>query len=268
MPGHQLVGPHGAGSNQPLIDSGTMARTASPPGGPVGTQDGRQEFDLAYEMLRAQIANLGFTGAVDGPTRARYTQLLIEFRDDIQARVRSGRLTWQQAAQEAHALRGTVMDLLRGRSTPVGRAIAQWLKAENKSFNQLVGEKTVALFGQGADFAQLSPHQQGQVHAAIVQSAGKSSPRVNLWMRRASRAGRGLLVLSLGVSVYTIATADDKVDAAKHEGALMGGGIAGGVAGGALAGLACGPGAPVCVTVGAFVGGALAAMGVDYFWND
>jgi hypothetical protein len=30
--------------------------------------------------------------------------------------------------------------------------------------------------------------------------------------------------------------------------------------------LACGPGAPVCVTVGAFVGGALAAFGVSLLW--
>ena len=54
--------------------------------------------------------------------------------------------------------------------------------------------------------------------------------------------------------------------AAGHELAVTGGGIAGGVAGGAVAGLACGPGAPVCVTVGAFVGGALAAFGIDYFF--
>ncbi len=86
-------------------------------------------------------------------------------------------------------------------------------------------------------------------------------------MRTLSRAGRGLLLLSLGISVYTVATADDKAGAALHEGAVTGAGIAGGIAGGALAGLACGPGAPVCVTIGAFVGGAAAALGVDFFWN-
>jgi len=32
------------------------------------------------------------------------------------------------------------------------------------------------------------------------------------------------------------------------------------------AGLACGPGAPVCVTVGAFVGGALAAFSTGWIW--
>jgi hypothetical protein len=85
-------------------------------------------------------------------------------------------------------------------------------------------------------------------------------------MGKLSRAGRGLIVLSLALSVYTIMTADDKLDATKHEAAVTGAGISGGILGGALAGLACGPGAPVCVTVGAFAGGALAAFGVDFFW--
>lgn len=67
---------------------------------------------------------------------------------------------------------------------------------------------------------------------------------------------------------YTVATAKDKTGAALHEGATMGAGIAGGMAGGALAGLACSPGAPVCVTIGAFVGGAAAAFGVDLFWKN
>ena len=74
----------------------------------------------------------------------------------------------------------------------------------------------------------------------------------------------GIIVLSLAVSVYNVATSDTPVETAGHEGAIIGAGIGGGIAGGALAGLACGPGAPACVTIGAFVGGALAAFGVDW----
>lgn len=77
---------------------------------------------------------------------------------------------------------------------------------------------------------------------------------------------RSLIVLSLGISVYTVSTAENKYEAAKREVAITGAGVGGGVAGGALAGLACGPGAPVCVAVGAFAGGALAAFGVSYAW--
>jgi predicted lipid-binding transport protein (Tim44 family) len=85
-------------------------------------------------------------------------------------------------------------------------------------------------------------------------------------MRRLSNAGKGLIVLSLGLSIYRIANAEDKVDAATQEAANTGAGIGGGMAGGAIAGLACGPCAPVCVGVGAFVSGALAAFGVSFFW--
>lgn len=42
-------------------------------------------------------------------------------------------------------------------------------------------------------------------------------------------------------------------------------GIEGGWAGGALAGLMCGPGAPVCVLIGVFVGGAIAAYVADWY---
>lgn len=82
-------------------------------------------------------------------------------------------------------------------------------------------------------------------------------------MRNLSRFGRGLIVLSIAVSVYNVMSAEDKTQAAGREIAVTGAGIVGGMASGALAGLACGPGAPVCVTVGAFVGGALAAFGMD-----
>ncbi len=71
------------------------------------------------------------------------------------------------------------------------------------------------------------------------------------------------MVVTLGIAVYNVAVAEDKGKAVAHEGVVLGGGFAGGAAGGALAGLACGPGAPVCVTLGVFVGGALGAMGAD-----
>ncbi len=85
-------------------------------------------------------------------------------------------------------------------------------------------------------------------------------------MRNLSRAGRGLLFISLALSVYTVVNSDNKPRAIAREATVTGAGVLGGIAGGGLAGLACGPGAPVCVTVGAFIGGALAAFGVSSLW--
>ncbi|MBL8470783.1 MAG: hypothetical protein KF778_02245 [Rhodocyclaceae bacterium] len=259
-------GPLGTKTNRPIVDGGTLARTSSPQSGHVGGQNERQEFDRAFDLLKAEIANTGFTAAADGSARANYDRLLREFRDEIYSRVMAGKLTWREASKEAHGVRDHVMQLVRRRSTPVGRASAEKLKPTSSTLNELIAKKTAKLFGSDAKFASLAADQKNHVYAAIVESAGKSNESITPFMRKVSRGGRGLLVLSLSISVYTIATADDKVDAVKHEGAVTAAGIAGGTAGGALAGLACGPGAPVCVTIGAFVGGAMAAFGTDLIW--
>lgn len=158
------------------------------------------------------------------------------------------------------------MRAVRARTSPVGRAVAQKLKRDGRTLNELVARKTQQRFGASARFDSLSTPARNMVFADIVKSVGKADPEISAAMRRMSRVGRGLMVVSVAVSAYNIATADNKASALGREVATAGAGIAGGAAGGALAGLACGPGAPVCVTVGAFVGGALAAVGVDLFW--
>lgn len=85
-------------------------------------------------------------------------------------------------------------------------------------------------------------------------------------MARLSYAGRGVIFLAVALSAYHIATSPNKMAAVRKELVVNGASVAGGIVGGAVAGLACGPAAPVCVTVGAFVGGALAAFGASYNW--
>lgn len=159
------------------------------------------------------------------------------------------------------------MDLVRTRSTPLGRAMAQQMKSSGKTLNELVAKKAISLFGPRTNFNTLSQAQKNQVYASIVESAGKSNPQVNLRMLKLSRIGKGLVVLSIAVSLYEIYTSDNKVAETGRQLAINGAGIAGGAAGGMVAGLVCGPGAPVCVLIGGFIGGALAAWEMGYFWR-
>jgi len=230
------------------------------------TRSDRSAFDSAIRALEAEIANVGTHLAIDASARQAYARQIRLMSDELVAAVSSGRMTWAQAAQQAQETRNVIMEVIRGRSTPVGRAIAEAMKSQGRTLNELVAQKTQRLFGASARFDALSAAQKNAVYAEIVASAGKSRPEVTAAMRRLSHAGRGLLFVSLAISVYAIATAENKGQAAVREVAVTGAGIGGGIAGGALAGLACGPGAPVCVAVGAFVGGALAAFGVSALW--
>jgi hypothetical protein len=231
------------------------------------TSADQRSFEAAVAALKAEVTSGASMAAYDPQVRFQYQQRIYAYVQDLRARVQSGQLTWRQAAEEAVQTRNSIMELLRTRSSPVGRSIAEFLKRDGKTFNELIARYTRKLFGESAQFPGLTPAQQDQVYAEIVAAAARSNPRVDLWMRTASKVGRGLIILSLAISVYTVATSDNPLAAAKHEAAVTGAGILGGIGGGALAGLACGPGAPVCVTIGAFVGGVGAAFGVDFFWS-
>ena len=140
------------------------------------------------------------------------------------------------------------------------------MKKTGYSLNQLVALKTIELHGEHAVFSRLSSAKQNAIYASIVKSAGKSNAHVTRAMANLRYAGRGLIFLALALSAYNIATASNRVSAFQKELAVNSASIAGGITGGALAGLACGPAAPVCVTVGAFAGGALAAFGAGNVW--
>lgn len=228
-------------------------------------RDGKLEFERYISELRSELPNLGAHLTIDTSARTVYIQQVGELARRLRTEAVSGRITWECAAAQAQEARNAVMQLVRKQSTPVGRAIAQRLKAKGRNLNELVALHSKRIFGAAANFEQLSSSQKNRIFASIVVSAGKTNPSVSKAMNRLSHAGRGLLILSLSISVYNVVTAEDKVQAGRRELASTSAGIAGGVAGGALAGLACGPGAPVCVTLGAFVGGALAALGIGRF---
>ena len=266
MAGHKTPGPL-CPTKSERIDKDTLCRSNSPLAGPTGTSNAeRSAFESVIQAMEAEIANIGAHLVIDSVARQAYSQQIKAMADDLRMQAKSGKITWSQAASQATETRNTIMEIIRGRSTPVGRAMAQQLKSEGKTLNELIARKTQQLFGQSAEFNHLNLARQNTVYAEIVKSAGKSNPRITSAVHTLSRAGRGLLVISVALSVYTIANADDKIDATGHEVAVTGAGIGGGIAGGALAGLACGPGAPVCVGVGAFIGGALSAFGIDLFW--
>jgi hypothetical protein len=222
-------------------------------------------FDKAMEQLQVTANQLAVQWTNDPAVRLRYSQGIAAMSSELKMQARLGHLSWAQAAQQANLLRNELMELARRQTTPIGKAWAEQRKLKGKTLNELVANYTVKLHGKNADFTRLTSAQQNQVYAHIVERSGVSDQAVNIKLKRWVKAGRALWILSISLSVYNVATAQDKTTAALHEARDLGVGLAGGMAGGAIAGLMCGPGAPVCVTVGVFVGGALAVLGVQAF---
>lgn len=225
-----------------------------------------EAFDNAIKSLEATTTSIGMHLEIDSTARRIYAREIKIMSDNLRREVLSGRLTLARAAEQAQSTRNFIMQVTRSRTTPVARAFAESKKAEGRGLNALIAEKTAKLFGKGTIFVRLTPSQQNRVFAEVVSSAGRSQPTITRRALQLSHLGRSLMLLSLALSTYNILTAANKSAAVKRELVTITAGVGGSIGAGALAGLACGPGAPVCVTIGAFAGGALAAFGVGFIW--
>lgn len=229
-------------------------------------QSDEEAFENALKSLEATTTSIGIHLEIDSTARRIYAREIKNMSENLRREVAKGTLTWAQAAEQAQSTRNTIMRLIRSHTSLIGRAFAESKKAEGKGLNALVAEKTLKLFGKQADFTKLAPSRQNRVFAEIVASAGRSQPAITRNALRLSYLGRSVILLSLALSTYNVLTAGDKSSAIKRELITTSAGIGGSVAAGAVAGLACGPGAPLCVTIGTFVGGALAAFGAGFIW--
>ncbi len=223
-------------------------------------------FENTIKSLEATAAGAGMHLEVDSTARRLYAREIKVMAENLRCEVTSGKMTWARAAEQAQTTRNIIMRLSRSRSTPIGRAIAESKKPEGRGLNALIAKYTMKLFGKNVIFAKLTATQQNRIFAEIVASAGRSDYDFTRKVARLSYLGRSVILLSAAISTYNVLTAENKSTAVKRELATTAAGIGGSVTAGALAGLACGPGAPVCVTIGAFVGGALAAFSAGFIW--
>ena len=248
------------------IDSGTLPRHTSPRPGPVGTEvAGMADLESALALLKSEAINFGYRFIQDGAVRRDYIAKTEALARTIRREVGAGRLTFGEAAQEANKLRNALLEASRVNSSDLGRAIAQAAKGTGLTLPDL--EKYYAQKLLKKSFDTLSQAEKNHVWLEIVEASGRQRPSFNVKAVRLARVGRAFIVFSTALAVYNVATADDKGRQVVKEGATAGAGVLGAMGGGALAGLACGPGAPVCVAVGIFAGGALAALGADSLFD-
>lgn len=222
----------------------------------------RSVVEAALSQLESTAMNFAHRFINDGKVRMSYMRKTKKLAQEYRARVASGAISTEKAAKQVQVIRNRILEAQRLRTSDIGKAIAVNLKKTGLTLAELTEKYAQSKFG--TSFLNLSVTNQNKVYLEIIDSSGRPRPSMNAAARRFSRLGRGLLVVTIGVAVYNIAVAEDKLQATAREGVIIGGGFAGGAAGGAVAGLACGPGAPVCVTIGVFVGGALGALGADF----
>ncbi len=103
--------------------------------------DGRDKFEGAINALQGDVSAAAARLTIDPRLRLQYARLIKEMSADLRAKANAGMISWEQAAREAQQTRNLIMDMVRARSTPLGRAMAERMKSQGKTFNELVAKK-------------------------------------------------------------------------------------------------------------------------------
>jgi hypothetical protein len=221
-----------------------------------------QRVRIAVDGLQGAATSFGTMFIQDAAARGQYIELTRKFAEEIWANYQSGKLSAQQAADAANGMRNEIMEMIRARSSPVGRARAEQLKAKGLRVDELVEKYAQKKFGKA--FAELAETQKTEVFEEIVKAAGRANPKVSAGAARMGALGRVLWVVSIGVSVYQISIADDKMRETLHQVTILGGGALGGWATGALVGIWFGPEGAL---IGGLIGGVLSAILADEIFD-
>lgn len=229
-------------SNQSVLLRGRVNQSKAGP--PMCSYE---ELETALQLLEAEAANFAFRFTTDSAVRQSYITTIREMSAEIRSNVYQGKITPEQGARFANQQRNVIMESARLRSSPMGRAMAERLKSQGLKFGDLTAKYADDLFG--TPFKDLTVAQKEQVYVEIIEAAGRDRPRFTAATRNLSRLAKGLWLLSAGIAIYNISTAEDKVEASVEEGVALGGGLAGGAAAGLAVSAACGPGAPICAAV-------------------
>lgn len=104
--------------------------------------DGRDKFESAMNALQGDVSAAAARLSVDPRLRLEYSKRIKEMSADLRAKANAGVISWDKAAREAQETRNLIMEMVRSRSTPLGRAMAERIKSEGKTLNELVAKKS------------------------------------------------------------------------------------------------------------------------------
>lgn len=220
--------------------------------------DGRVQEALD-SFQAAAVSHAGWQ-THDPVVRQAYRALIRKLSQRIWDRYQAGNMTADEAAQAAMEGRNFILEVSRVVSTPAGRDAAMALKAGGRTFDSLKEGYAQKLFKR--PFAELDSPEQGTVFEGVIQAAGRSRPSVDAEMRALGASSRLFWVLTILMATYDIASARDKVAAAVHDVAVLGGAIVTGeIFGGTIGSF----GGPLGTGFGVVVGGILGGWLVDHF---
>ena len=219
----------------------------------MNTPNPQQKLEDVLNDLEDIAADFAFAFTQDNRTREAYKSTVREFSQAIRNSVRSGEKSAESAAHYAAQVRNKVMAAAREETSLLGKSIAEFLKEEAKSIEELLEHYSSKMHGKR--FSSLMAHERHGVHLEIIEASGRTRSAVDKWAPKASQLGKGIIAFSLAHSAANVLRSRHQADTLAEEISTLVGGFGGAELGALAARRLTGPAAPVFIIAGMFLGG-------------
>jgi hypothetical protein len=170
----------------------------------------------------------------------------------------------------AQVVESTYVKSLAAAEQAAGKALAELEEIYAvKRYAEAIKGRSDGMPGVRA-FDRLTKGEQAQVRLDIIESIRAQTPNPRptppapgKW----AKIGKCLLVISIGISIYKVATAEDKLKQAAREAVGFAGGAAAGLAVGTAVSAYAPQASPLIIGASVFVGGLLGALGADFVFD-
>jgi hypothetical protein len=217
-----------------------------------------ENLKCELQLFESTAFNFSYRFIKDAKVRHEYVKAIGKSSREIADAYRNGSYNAEYAAELANSQRNLIMDLMRHKSSQLGKSAAFNIKAKGRGIDWLKNKYAQNRFAK--QFNALSLPEKNTVHMEIVEKSGVASIQETNKAKLFGKAGKALAYFSMALIVYDIYQSKNKTKAILYNGALIAGGATGSTLTGVASGMACGPGAPACMAIGIFLGGILGTM--------
>ncbi len=116
-------------------------------------------------------------------------------------------------------------------------------------------------------FERLTATEKARVRLEIIEAASPSASPQPVVSTKWGKIGRCLLVISIGISIYKVVVAEEKLKQASREAVGFAGGAGAGFAAGSTVSALAPEAAPLVIGAAVVIGGLLGAMGADFVFE-
>lgn len=233
----------------------------------------QKNHKVSYEDLEKYISE--FEGAAlkfsmdainDARQRENYNKNVQRMVAEIRTQIEFKTIPVRDAAYYCRDMRNILMAETRALTSAQGVAVAELLKKDPKTMDELKEKYAQRKFGKRFD--ALSPKLQNRVFYEVVLSSGRPNKMVNILNKTLVVMGRVFIVYTIAYSIHSIAEAENKkMEAAKQVTALAAG-FYGAKTGGKIGMMIGGPLlAFALAVVGGLLGGLAGALAIDSLYK-